>query len=306
MSDIVKLRKAVAIHTCLSCQDIPEVQTVIRMLSPLLLGQYDDNVEEVLDGALIDVEDILAEDNLDDDDYDFFIQAMWLSFLPAFAKIDMEIDRTAAVGGRRLASSGAAKTLAPLPRSSREIAEPSADDLRFWFRRVASTDPSIERDVKGLVRRFVKDPGQHHTAGKLSLIQNMREVFKRARRSVVMALDTWAYRWHSIGAFEGLIAKFGNEVKIVAVNNPPTGPDDKTTPFCRWVHGQVVEVRKIRRQIQGYLSAVSDRNVDRAKEMWPLLSSKDASSEGTPFAESFKRLGMPPYHPFCRTVMRRK
>jgi hypothetical protein len=301
MSDSGKITKAVTLHTCLTCADIPSVQNQIDLLTPMLLEEYDDQTESTLDAMLLDLEDFLAEEP-EEDDHTFFISALWLSTLRDMGTIDPEVERAALIAGRTLTRSGATEVGAPLTGVLREIAQPSADDLAFWYRRVLVTDSGIRVDFERLLRDFLA--GDRGTAARLSLIENLRQLLLRGRRSVVVALDLWAYRWHSIGAFEGLVNQYGPDANIVAFNNPPTGPDAKTTPFCRWVHGQVIEVKKARRQIQAFLDAVGARDATAAMEAWPILSSTEASGEGVSFEVSFRRQALPPYHFFCRTVPR--
>jgi hypothetical protein len=302
MKDSSRLAKAVTLHECLTCQDIPTVQRQIEIVTPMLLAEYDDNTERALDATLLDLEDYLValeEEDEEDEDHTFFIVALWLTMVEDMGRVDQEVARAALVSGRTLTRGGATRVGGPLTAALREAAQPSADDLLFWFRNVLVTDPSIRPDFERLVREFLVGSSRG-TAAKLSLIARLRELLLRGRRNVVTLTDLWAYRWHTIGSFNALAAREG--VTIIAFNNPPSGPDTRTTPFCRWVHGKVIEVRRARQQIQAYLSAVAGRDVESAKASWPVLNSQDASGEGNSFEVSFRRLSLPPYHFFCRTV----
>ena len=297
MSDTGRIAKAVTLRTCLACADIPSVQRQISMLSPMLLEEYDGAAKKTLDATLLDLEDFLAEEP-EEEDWLFFGAALWLSLIRDMGAVDMEVDRAVLISGRTLVRGGASTVGGPLSGMLREIAQPSADDLLFWYRRVLTTDATIDT----MLRTFLS--GERTRAAKLTFIANLRQLLLRGRRSVITALDLWAYRWHSIGSFEGLVAQSGPDKIIIAVNNPPGGPDARTTPFCRWVHGQVISVTQARRQMQGYLAAIAQRDVTAAKAAWPILNASDASGEGVSFEVSFQRMALPPYHFFCRTVPR--
>ena len=301
MSDSGRIAKAAVLHTCLTCADIPSVKRQIDMLSPMLLEEYDDATNLTLDATLLDLEDFLTEDP-ELEDWSFFISALWLSLVRDMGALDIEIERSVLISGRTLTRGGASAAGGPLSAVLREIAQPSADDLLFWYRRVLTTDVTIAADFGTMMRTFLA--GERTRAAKLTLIQNLRQLLLRGRRSVVTALDLWAYRWHSIGSFEGLIAQSGPDKIIVAFNNPPGGPDVRTTPFCGWVHGKVISVTQARRQIQSYLAAVAQRDAPAAMAAWPVLNANDASGEGVSFEVSFQRMALPPYHFFCRTVPR--
>jgi hypothetical protein len=301
MSDSGKIAKAVTLHTCLTCADIPSVKRQIDMLSPMLLEEYDAAANKTLDATLLDIEDFLAEDP-EEEDWLFFGAALWLSLIRDMGTVDMEVERAVLISGRTLTRGGASAVGGPLSAVLREIAQPSVDDLMFWYRRVLTTDPTIAADFDTMLRTFLA--GERTRAAKLTFIQNLRQLLLRGRRSVITALDLWAYRWHSIGSFEGLVAQSGPDKVIIAVNNPPSGPDERTTPFCRWVHGKTISVTQSRRQMQSYLAAIAQRDAAAAKAAWPVLSAVDASGEGVSFEVSFQRMALPPYHFFCRTVPR--
>lgn len=129
--------------------------------------------------------------------------------------------------------------------------------------------------------------------------------------------DAWAYRQANIGAV--LAAQEAGIKTLVAFNNPPPGPDERTTPFCRWVHEKIIRVDRAVRQVARF-EAAALAGQDPA-EAWPFIpqSAKalrearaelSADRRGAPahndevFRRHFVNAGMPPYHYRCRTVAR--
>jgi hypothetical protein len=108
-------------------------------------------------------------------------------------------------------------------------------------------------------------------------------------------------RWYNVGSFLAL-APVGRAVILVAFNNPPVGPDRRTTPFCRWVHGRVVSVSRARQQVDAYVGAALEGDVEGMLRAWPLLSDEIAHAGSTAgFQARFASLGLGPYHWGCRT-----
>jgi hypothetical protein len=128
-------------------------------------------------------------------------------------------------------------------------------------------------------------------------------------------VDAWAYRQNSIGVF---LAAQAAGVRVLIARNPL---DDRTTPFCRWVHGKPVGIEKAARQVARMREAVEARDRDRMVEAWPMLNmSKKAMKEARAdlaqdrapgarisdqeiYRRFFLRVGLPPYHWRCRTTV---
>lgn len=148
--------------------------------------------------------------------------------------------------------------------------------------------------------------GVSPAAAAQSLREELRALLGAAspRQWIPFVADQWSYRWFNIGQF--LAARDAGFTLIQAINNPPYGPDVKTTPFCRWVHGRLIDVAGAENQIRRHVRASLAGDIGAVMMNWPLLSSNVAQDE-TPggearFALTFRRLGLPPYHARCRTV----
>lgn len=129
--------------------------------------------------------------------------------------------------------------------------------------------------------------------------------------------DAWAYRQANIGVV--LAAQEAGIKTLVAFNNPPPGPDERTTPFCRWVHEKVIRIDRAVRQVARF-EAAALAGQDPA-EVWPYINQSgkalrearaelSADRRGAPaateevFRRHFVNAGLPPYHARCRTVAR--
>lgn len=112
-------------------------------------------------------------------------------------------------------------------------------------------------------------------------------------------VDTWAYGARAVGIFEA--ARELGLAELVAMNNPPAGPDERTTKFCHWVHGRTIELRgSWVKSLERYRAAVESDDAEAAKKARPMgsFSKTDGPQQ---FRAHFVRAGLPPYHWRCRT-----
>lgn len=128
-------------------------------------------------------------------------------------------------------------------------------------------------------------------------------------------VDAWAYRQNSIGVF---LAAQAAGVRVLIARNPL---DERTTPFCRWVHGKPVSIERAARQVARMREAVEARDRDRMVDAWPMLNLSrramtaaraDLAQDRAPgarisdqeiYRRFFLRVGLPPYHWRCRTIV---
>jgi hypothetical protein len=113
------------------------------------------------------------------------------------------------------------------------------------------------------------------------------------------AVWAWAYRWNSVGAF---LAAREAGVALYVWNNPPRGPDTRTTPFCRWVHGRRIAMGRASLQVDLYVRAVMMGDTDAAMRAWPLDLRPDRGGPER-WALNYAQMGLPPYHWGCRDVL---
>lgn len=162
----------------------------------------------------------------------------------------------------------------------------------------ATTAPTEARSVPD---RIDGKPGSVDAAAWRRALNNAVLDAMAATDSLV---DTWAYGARSVGIFEA--ARELGVTELVAVNNPPTGPDERTTKFCFWVHGRTINLRgSWVKRLREYRAAVAADDAEAARKARPMGSF--AKTDGPQrFREHFASVGLPPYHFRCRTQCRPK
>lgn len=113
------------------------------------------------------------------------------------------------------------------------------------------------------------------------------------------ALDQWAYRWYSIGAY-AQAARRGQA--LYYVNNPPNGPDERTTTFCRWIHGRAVDMQQADGQIALLFQAAQMGSYSLLKSAWPMQTFGKGATTAE-FELALDRGALPGFHWRCRTQL---
>jgi hypothetical protein len=83
--------------------------------------------------------------------------------------------------------------------------------------------------------------------------------------------------------------------------------DERTTEFCRRVHGHVISIEALENHVANYLNACKTNDKDAIKASWPWWSDKDAKRKLTSAGAINRQIkngtiGLPPYHARCRTI----
>lgn len=80
--------------------------------------------------------------------------------------------------------------------------------------------------------------------------------------------------------------------------------DEKTTRICRNMHGRIIDVSDMRRQVDGYLKACETRDTDKIKKAWPWVGEKQAEKMKHNPTQSMVRhkVSLPPLHARCRSI----
>lgn len=89
----------------------------------------------------------------------------------------------------------------------------------------------------------------------------------------------------------------------IAFNNPPDGPDDRTTNFCRWVHLKRIGVANAAVKLDALRAAINARDEAAIKRALPVVRTRTGTTNAQHRVD-FLRVGIPPYHWNCRTVLR--
>lgn len=102
----------------------------------------------------------------------------------------------------------------------------------------------------------------------------------------------------------GRVASYNQaEIKTVRIK---AVLDEKTSAICRRLHGTVISVERIEKQVNRYLKAAKRQNKDAVKRAWPWWSDNDVERKlktDKQVQTQIKRgkIGLPPYHGRCRT-----
>lgn len=301
------LREQVCECCTLSKQDIPEVERRIGAVLSPFREQYDRNTDEALDVALLL---LLMEDGVfvaGSAEAARLADMVLLEMQRALQQMPRPLNATARVAGRQLLVAGGrfiGKTL-PASPETRALSNRAGDDMEFWFKRAFRDRAAVEQ-MRSWIMEFLTDPAHRTPTGRLLWVQQARALIEQGRSSLRAAADLWGYRWFNLGLLRTheaeVVARPDVAVRLLAFNNPPAGPDARTTPFCRWVHGREIAVSRAQQQVVDYFAAIDDGDAEAAKAAWPVLSGPEAVGASGNFEGLFRELGLPPYHYFCRTL----
>lgn len=317
-------------HLVKADADIPAVQTAIAIMSQVARAHWNLAVARALkslDDALSRIPEEPGESALapvaNAKEKDEALQAIVLGLL-LLLKQELELPlapssvTTLRDVGEKLLLEGAKsvdQVFSVSTRGGHTAATLVETDFRALFSwHFENASPAVFREL----REFVVSPEARETRasplkpggavdgsfGKSAWDARLEKALGAGGQFVDGAVDTWAYRAHSLGIFEGLVVAGARAIRIF--NNPPTGPDARTTPLCRYLHGRQVPLARAKEQVAEYLAALQRRDYDAAARAWPLL--KVTASDGEErLLEILRSAGvavaLPPYHRRCRTQL---
>ena len=333
MSELTPRAVVGAAVDCLCKQDIPEVLAVVRIVEPMADAHWREAAGEAsreLERQLEALEDQVGTPDVDvlaaatsDSDRRRILSTLTAAFLLTLTTRVAAPFSPARQSAIREASSllvrrGAASLGLPLDPArpgTQEALAAAERDLQLLLR--GRLEQRIQ-EAEGLLQEFLTSRAARTPAtGRLAPLQagtlpNLEQWRERLRAVLGLTgrpwlpqtVDVWAYRWFNVGSFLAVDARPSGLGALLAVNNPPAGPDPRTTPFCRHVHGRVVSMSRARQQVDRYVQASLQGDVDGVIRSWPLLTDREAS-KGTAaqFTVRFQQLGLPPYHWRCRTIV---
>lgn len=159
-------------------------------------------------------------------------------------------------------------------------------------------DLSIENRINQIASGIATE-----MSGPVLSTSNLIDEITDDNRAVVTALDQWAYRWRNVGA--GMISEITGR-PLIAFNNPPFGPDIRTSSFCRWAHGRELSSLTVTEQISASGPGGSPKAIRKA---WPFVGNFPVGARAKDFHRRYLQmmpggLGLPPYHFGCRTQVR--
>lgn len=326
-----RVRKAVqAVEQCclIAKQDIPEVQAMIRFLAPSLARLLEGKAEEVL-GAILARLDALS-DGLGAPDVDILVQAgrdrqevlnsilaslillveqgYGAAFTQRFRdRVSEAADSLFNAGGRAIgvALDGPRRGLlhqtavAELELLIQDSVLRNQEVLRAMFRQfLTAKGARTEMTALEEAALLPREPGEV-PRNRDDFVADLTAVLAPQQAGFV-ALDSWAYRWFVASGFDA--ANSDGFLAFQAVNNPPRGPDERTTPFCRWVHGRIIPLGRARAQMREHVRAVLEGDREQMIANWPFLDAATArNGNELQFERHFRRSALAPYHFGCRT-----
>lgn len=309
------LQAALAAHDecCKGDKDIVAVSAFLHISTPLATSHW----QRVVDAAMRDLElrmrelaDDLGLERIDAltvgrrDDLEkallLLLGSLYAALLSRAAAPPAPATQSIlAAAGRGLLEVGAEAVGLPLDLTMPTLGtlpNEALDDLLLILRGRLTTR---QQEVSTALRAFLTRRDLRQGAGLTAWRAEIRTLLGGGTSDwVPQAVDAWAYRWFNIGGFEAMRESGVTALRLV--NNPPHGPDGRTTPFCRLIHGRILQMAPLEAQVRRYRQAVQDDDAGAAMRAWPLhpFTGREPRSELDALAQ---RAGLPPYHFYCRT-----
>ena len=284
---------------------IVEIEPLIAVLTAMVDTQREETDAEVLKRFRLYLRDFLGsepvEPRADDEDYILALLLILFIELP-MSKI---VNTALLIDQEKLFAYGRKNVITlpdklPNPVRTDVWRLKSLAEFRFWLNhRYDPRMPKIKTTLTELLRQYKKG-----MKGLDAAVQGLKEVLEAgaANQSKIIA-EAWAIRAVNLSTLDA-----ADQLKIEALivfNNPPKGPDGRTTPFCRHIHGKSINVQRALKMVEDYYKAVADDDIDAAKDAWPMVSSEVANGDEAAFRKAVAelRIGLPPYHAGCRDVL---
>lgn len=309
---------------CCAKQDVPEVEAIIGLLQNPLEDFWTRMMQEALDIAVQQLRDL--EDGLPTSMVDGLIQPegrrrneelLILAFIEALVgaargPLSARLERLITRATEELLRSGGRSQGLEIDLGTEPLARAAArNDLRTLISgRIETRTAELREQAQEFLRsRRARTPAR---AGDITgaaegfkatslqdwLANNVDIAGLRTSEWLPAVADQWAYRWFVIGQYLSGVQAGLTELRAVAVI------DGVTTEFCKWVNGRVIAVGRAARQLDRHIRASMERDIETLMANWPMLSSKIVQSKNRGILRrAFSRVGLPPYHFRCRTLV---
>lgn len=171
------------------------------------------------------------------------------------------------------------------------------DNILFWVG--SYYDDFIQDDLRQRLGEYFE--------GELSraeLAQRLRVDFQDYSRKSDAYWDLVADHTATKIREIGRVASYNQaEIKTIRIK---AVLDEKTSAICRRLHGTVISVERVNKQVNRYLKAARKQNKEAVKRAWPWWSDNDVERKlktDRQVQTQIKRgkIGLPPYHGRCRT-----
>ncbi|MGB0972468.1 MAG: hypothetical protein ACPGVG_16140, partial [Mycobacterium sp.] len=167
------------------------------------------------------------------------------------------------------------KRLKDLRRRRQDLeGEQTRRDLTADERKELSDAISEERQAETYRKARDKRWGHLTANDRDEWLDAVRSTLRDRGNALTNAIvDAWAYRQYSVGVM--LSTKAAGVQFMVAFNNPPSGPDVRTTSFCRWVHGRPVKLSTAISRFSRHEQAVREGDRDAAIRSTPFVGRRE-------------------------------
>ena len=318
-------------HEACECskQDIPEIELVIAILTPILEQWWLDAIEDALrQGELLiqprgDARPALAaldftrDARVEDEIIAAFEKVLrdriWAMPREVLQAVEQGRDQllwdALLAAGLSMTQAEAVVHAGTLEANLGPLRAAAVQDIATLMAgRVLTRLPEVRNATRAWVRATrspISGPNTPPSSDGVAAARKSLETIlgsRDVRRWLAFAVDQWGYRWFTIWNVLDDLETGAMWFQAVAVR------DGRTTPFCRWVHGRLISAEKIRDQISNHVRASMRGDIDASMANWPLLSSETARTEGAAadatFGAAFRGVALPPYHGRCRTTVR--
>ena len=277
---------------CACCKadgaNVPEVEAVIRLLLPTLLGVWRARLDElareadrILSGGTPDAGDVallLAA-------YVTRLEAVAATPLPAGARLRIE----QAAG--ELANAASQRNLLPGPSAqiAREVL--AAEQMQLLVEEAANRAIQGSLEAAQAVLAAPSGPGSEEAR------QAARSALRAkidAEQAVQAIVDSWAYGTWNAATVRAAAADGHRFIQLVAK------VDDVTTQFCRLVNGRIVPMSVALAQLDRIEAAVRSGDPGALVSAHPFVSNARTATQADVDAV-LARGGIAPFHHGCRT-----
>lgn len=316
------------VAACALCAkaSIPEVEAVIRLLDPFVQRELRQIAQAVYAELLARLD--AFSDDLGAADVDALVQAgrdrnevlaaILAALLAVFeqgygAFVSGEFRERVEDGVDALFAFAAREVGFPFEGARAELLRQAAVSQLDLMLRETVTNQGVE--LRSLLETYLTTAGPRaEAAGALSAAAGDsgldRAGFETSLAQILApepqattTLDAWAYLWQNVAAVEAAAAGGIRAFEAIAVGGKLG--DGRTTKFCRWVHGRIIPLSRIRPQIEAVSRASLEGRGAALRRAWPFLAPEIAfGGNELQFETFFRGAGLPPYHFRCRTKAR--
>lgn len=296
----------VALAACcaLSKADVPEVEAIKRILTPLILARLNGVAESLMREWLARLGRIPVgdTDRMKREVIDSLLTALLADGEGVYSlPFDRDLREAVREATDALLAAGGTISGSPDPRSALLPIQAAAAERELVLL-VQEAVVGRFGDVRGLLGQFLTSEATRVGQSLLGAASVFDQQLLRAlepQAAIGAAIDSWAYSTFSAG----LVA--ASDLRGVTGYRLKATIDGRETSFCRWANGRFIPLGRVLRQQKALQQAALSGDIEALKRARPFLSS-DVARRGNElqFERFLRRAGLPPFHFGCRTQAR--